>query len=293
MDRDALEREAERLLPELAEVARQPARWRALSDEQLERLLFRQCVLYDLIPDDPRRTEDLMQLYALCAERLPLEARGRVLEAVADECAKLEHAPNGLLPFLYRDPEPSVVAGASLQSAVLFPLEDGDPLTGPRTMHRIAGEMADDHLRGGILAGLLLLGDRRVTALLHGCWRTLGDDAADILAQARSGVVQAAHVEFLLDALEAQRDHDARVGTWAGGLVQLRTTARHPRVVDVERKLPVWAHDARPPVRVLREWTFEDYAATAMAPRLHTLAAREAEPRVLPAVLEAWGVAQP
>jgi hypothetical protein len=288
MDRDAVEREAEKLMPDLAAVARQPARWRALSDEQLERLLLRQCVLYDLFPDDRRRSDDLTQLYALAVDRLPLETRGRVLDAVAERCAQLAHPPNGLLPFLYRDPEPSIVAAAALHSAVLFPRDDDDPLTGPKTIRHVADEAADDAVRGAMLAGLVLLGDRRVMPLLAGCWERLGHAGVDALTQARSGIVHAAHVGFLLDALEAQPE--AHWGAWAAALIQLRTTARVPKVVDVERALPVWSGGG-PPVRVLRDWTFDAFAAL-IAPRLRALAAREtSDPRVIPAVLEAWDVA--
>jgi hypothetical protein len=288
MDREALEREAEKLMPDLAAVARQPARWRALSDEQLERLLLRQCVLYDLFPDDRRRTDDLMQLYALAVDRLPLEARGRVLDAVADRSAQLAHAPNGLLPFLYRDPEPSIVAAATLQGALLFPLDDDDPLTGPKTMRRLVDQVGDHAVRGAILGGLLLLGDRRVMPLLARCWDDLDHAGIDALTQARSGVVHAAHVDFLLDALESQPE--SHWGAWAAALIQLRTTARVAKVVDVERVFPAWSATG-PPVRVVHEWPFDAFAAR-IAPRLRALAGREtADPRVIPAVLEAWGLA--
>lgn len=274
-------------MADLAPVAGDPERWPALPSADLERLLFRQCVLFDLLPDERERIAPLMRLYRLGVERLDVDTRSRLLARVGTQIEQLEHAPNGLLPFLYEDPHPAVVSAASLQSAVLMPLRGDDPLTGPRTMIEMADQLDDEQRRGHVLGGLLLLGDRRVTALVEPRLATLSPEGLVALALPVSGVLHAAHVELLLAALERLPEH--AWGGIAAGLARVRETARDARVVDVERKLPVWAHDGRPAVRVLREWTAAAYA-DEIAPRLRRLAAREHEPRVLPSVMAAWGI---
>ena len=287
-DRDEVRRRSEQLMADLAPAADDPGRWTSLPAGDLERLLFRQCVLFDLLADERNRIGPLMRLYHVCVERLDVDARSRVLERVGAQIEQLEQAPNGLLPFLYEDPHPAIVSGASLQSAVLMPLRDGDPLSGPRTLCEMADQLGDEQRRGHVLGGLLLLGDRRVLPLLDARLPTFSPEGLVALAHPISGYVHAAHVEFLVGALE--RLPEPSWGGIAAGLVRLRQTARRDTVMDVERKLPSWAHEDGPQVRVLREWPLDAFAAE-IGPRLRALAAREHEPRVLPAVLESWGIA--
>jgi hypothetical protein len=55
----------------------------------------------------------------------------------------------------------------------------------------------------------------------------------------------------------------------------------------VPRNLPL--EDSTKPIEVLQAWALEEYAAI-IAPRLRAVEAREPEPKVMPKVLEAWGI---
>jgi hypothetical protein len=94
-------------------------------------------------------------------------------------------------------------------------------------------------------------------------------------------------IDFYLDWLE-DADEESFGGV-AGTLGRMALSPAVPKVLDVERKFPANAPDGRPPVKIINEWTIEEYGRI-IEPRLRDLARRESEPRVMPAVLEAWGL---
>lgn len=171
-------------------------------------------------------------------------------------------------------------------------------MTGPRTLREMAGNpRISDETRAGILAGLLVLGDRRTLPYLRGCWRLLPplppDRAAALtdprmrLTNATTGVVHASHIEFFLDWLEDA--DESEFGAIAGALVRLARASSYPKVVDIQRRFPATPDDENPVITTLAEWTFNEYGQL-IAPRLLDLGRRENEPKVLPVLLEAWGI---
>jgi prepilin signal peptidase PulO-like enzyme (type II secretory pathway) len=198
--------------------------------------------------------------------------------------------PMALFPFIMEDPASGVVSTATLEYAQLVPLERGDLLTGPREVLRHAQLVPEQERRGAMLAGLLMLGDRRVVDLLRESWRRLSPEGRRPLTDATSSCAYAAVVDFYLEWLEGRPD-EGDVGSIAGALARIALNSTPSLVLDVERDLPTTAvvGEGRPPVRILTRWTIPEYGRT-MAPRLRALVAREQEPRVLPLVLEAWGI---
>ena len=168
-----------------------------------------------------------------------------------------------------------------------MPLEDGDEMTGPRTLVRMAAHADDDGARIGLLSGLLQLGDRRVLPLLASVWDVLEPESRSAMAAlpSPSKLAFAASVEFWLGALEAGEP------AAADALVRLAREAEPPRVLDVLRKFPAHAADDRDEISVLDNMSITEYGAR-MAPRLAALGAEHVLAGRLADVRAAWGVGE-
>lgn len=288
-------------LDQLDRLLARPADWPELEPDLLRHLLFYQCLSYGINPDDdevPRVTA----LARLAVERLHPAIRRQVVLQVARAVERLhrEHEirdgagyTNGLLPFLVEDHDPSVVAAAACEMAILLPLEDGDPMSGPRYVRSFIAEIARDDSRAGIIAGLLSLGDKRVDPLVARAWRDLGDEGRQSLAL----LIQAVHglhagtVKFLLDWLE---DEAASPGTPSFGMVAATMAraglhAADSGVVDVVRAFPVIAAPEGKPFRVVRTWSREELRPI-LRRRLERLAAADPPSELIASVLRCWGL---
>lgn len=285
---------------ELEALLAEPGRWPGLDPEKLAHLLFYQCLSYGLQPDE-EKIPALMALHRAGVERLHPASRrqlvvrlARAIERVHREHELREGAgcTNGLLPFLLDDPDPSVVSSAASEMALLLPLENGDPLTGPRYVRTLIDEVAGEDARAGIVAGLLQLGDERVGPLVAGAWRLLGDEGRQTLAllvQAFKGV-HALLVEFLVSWLEdeAAAPQAAAFGMVAATLARAGRHASEHGVTEVRRKFPVSEAPAGEPYEEVRELQVEALAP-ALGERLGRLARAERPPRLMPHVLSYWG----
>jgi|GEM_PF-1212058 len=233
--------------------------------------------------------EEFRPFYWYVAERTTIAQRLEILVNLSGAVERFEAGIATLLPFLCADEETSVVSTAAMNLSVLIPSQKGDLLTGPKDVLRFLEGSDTDNTRVGILQGVLLLGDRRVLPLLDRCWERLGREGRRLLAHSWSGFVYASTIEFLLDWLE-KTDDERDYGSIAAALVLNVTRPKGtPFVLDVERKFPANCEEKGPPVRFLRQWTFEEYGKI-IAPRLLSIAAAETGEKVIPHVLAAWGI---
>ena len=102
-----------------------------------------------------------------------VDAQDRLLLCQAMNDAISSHQGHGfeaLLPFIVVDPDPQVVANAALKTAVLFPARHSDHLEGPRFVAHLTRGREHPKRCGAILGGLMLLGDERLTPLIHDTW---------------------------------------------------------------------------------------------------------------------------
>ncbi|MFN8587001.1 MAG: hypothetical protein U0704_04290 [Candidatus Eisenbacteria bacterium] len=258
---------AEGALRELAALAADPERWPSLDEDTLLLVVFQQA-LHWAHSQDPQAAEALALLYPYLVTRVDeaerLELQDRIVSAVEEG-----HVPvAALAPFLQHEPAPVAVALAAVSFATLMPLEDGDELTGPRTLMRMASHADDEGARVGLLAGLLQLGDARVLPLLAPVWDALEPESRVRLATlpSPSKLVFAATVEFWMRALEAGE------GCAADALVRLAREAEPPRVLALERKFPANAPDDRDEITVLDDRSLAEQGAL-LAPRLAALPA--------------------
>ena len=105
-----------------------------------------------------------------------VDAQDRLLLCQAMNDAISSHQGHGfeaLLPFIVVDPDPQVVANAALKTAVLFPARHTDHLEGPRFVAHLMRGREHPKRCGAILGGLMLLGDERLTPLIHDTWDCL------------------------------------------------------------------------------------------------------------------------
>jgi hypothetical protein len=226
-------------------------------------------------------------LYAVVAERLSLDRRQELRVRVSDSIAAGQASVNSLNVFLAEDPEIAVISSAALDFAVLGPAGD-DPLRCPRFLYQQATQHTWPRVRVGILIGLLLLGDKRVTHLIAECWRALPTDERQRLAGAWSGYVYAAVVEFLLDWLAEEADPTVCAAI-ATNLTKMPASALAPHVLDIERAFPLTAAPPGQPVRTLGDWTFPEYGAI-VARRLHAVAGLQHASALLPDINRAWAI---
>lgn len=273
----------------LREYADQPERWQELHRHDLAQLAMLEALRFATGELD--RGDVATQLYELMIERLTVEERVALLQSVAAAIFESHGPASGLLPFLLSDPAHKVISTAALEYALLAPVEDDDLLSGPRGLLNFARLVAREPERcAALLAGLVILGDRRILPLLHGSWELLGGDAEATrsLVNARTHWQSAAQIEFLLDWLEAMliAEDEGTFGIVAAGLYNI--AKRGVEVEDAERVFPIWSTTGEQTV-YLAQWSFEEYARV-IEPRLRDISERESDPKIIPVVLEAWGL---
>ena len=266
-----------------------PRRWLELEPGDLARLVETALTIYASLGAEPM-IRLLQVLYPAYARVTTVERRMGWYRAAMTRVTEEGRHAGALLPWVFAEPAIEIVSSAALDYAVLLPLEDGDPMTGPKAVVSIF-ETAAAACPAGLFAGLRLLGDDRVNALLAPLRRTLSEDEVADVCAARTGFVFAAMVDFLIDWLEeAETDgEDGRFGTVAASLVRVVGTMAMPDVIDGRRRFPA----PRVGTDLLEPgWERVPLArfAERIRPRLEAIADREDEPRVMPSVLEAWGL---
>lgn len=262
-------------------------RWarRSSEYESLRFRLFRACLEFGA-ELDPRTADETEEAYRRFADRSSDDARSRLMTEVACTVEEGVGSVCSLLPFVLFEEEPRVIQRAAFETALLMPLRDGDPMTGPLEAFRIARDMDDERMRAAVLSGILLLGDRRALPLVRDTWRVLGTEGRRVLMDAWSGYVFASTIEFYLAWLEDASPAD--VHGIAEAIAGMPARAVHPAVVSLERVFPITDSPLHP-VRVLGEWSFDEFGAM-LAPRLRDIERRENEPKAVPLIREAWGI---
>jgi hypothetical protein len=258
----------------------------ALSDTQLIEFVYLAAVAYGLVCDLDLIPK-LVSLYELFARRINLDERTATYRAVENVVEEYGTSVNALLPFMFEEPEISLASTATLDFAVLCPLDNDDPLTGPRFVLREFEEGAAE-CRPGLFAGLLLLGDRRVTRLLWKHRDSLTREEVKLLVGAQSGFLFAATIEFYLDWLEERDgDHDDGIfGSLASGLMTMRQRTLSDTVLDAERIFPAQI-EAGSTIR--RRYTIDEYTQI-IRDRLIAIEEKEVAPKIMHHALEAWGI---
>ena len=263
-----------------------PNAYARFTDDDLDKFTFWAIGVYgmtghvDLIPK-------LQGVYGLFQQRIPREQRLQNYLATQYLVEGHQASLNALLPYLFQDSDPGIVSTVAIDYAVLHPLKNGDPLTGPKDLlgHIPAGNL---HNSAAALGGLLLLGDQRVMELIRPLRNQLDWNQAETVTKCWNRFITAALVEFYVSWLEELTgEYDGPVfGLVAGALARLVNEAEEPVVRSIERVFPSTPENA---IRVLRSWSLKEYAAMLMT-RLKAIAMWEKDPKVMPDVLRIWSL---
>lgn len=146
---------------------------------------------------------------------------------------------------------------------------------------------------GGILAGLLNIGDERSLPLLISARDSLTEDAVKVAARCTNGFPTRMAYEFWIDWLESLiADGNTEQGVFgcaATALPWLRRQARMDSVRTVRRNFGYRPEAGEEPLEIIEDVPFEAFAAR-ISERLYVLEEEEPAPKVMSDVLIAMGL---
>ena len=265
--------------------------WESLPGPQLVAAAFVRILDFARTPSDDGFVP-VEALYRIVVRRLSVEQRLMLESRVCEYICEVPRYALALLVLTLLEPDPRVSSTAVIDFTMVVPRIKGDPLTGPNLLaHDLRSGSLTPGQQRAVLTGLVLLGDERVLPLVRGGWRLLeAPEERRLLAAAASGSVSTLLIEFLLDWLEHTTD-ERDIGAIAGAMVRMPAISRHGGVVREERTFPASEAEKRgdSPIRYLAMWQFDEYLEV-IRPRLEAVIAREPEPKVLPAIIEAWSL---
>jgi hypothetical protein len=221
----------------------------------------------------------------------PVEHREEIYEILLDRAEKGGASPNVLLPFIGSEPWGPLASRATIDFCMVVAITTGVPDAG---IHAVGSIMGSDHAvnRGAIFGGLLCLGDRRAHSALLKVRDQLEPNEVDQAVRIHTGFVSAATIEFYVDWMEERLQvSDERIfGALAAGMHNQISAARVPAVLTGQRAIPPGALPEDVEERMEAWVPLASYAAQ-IAARLRALEAAETHPKLMPEILEAWGLA--
>ena len=270
----------------LIDLLDKPQEYELLTDKDLDMFVFFAVGLYGMTARIDLISK-IIPLYELYVKRIPPSQRIENYKASSAEIINGKMHPIGLAPYLCLDNDIGIVSTAALDYSVLCPLENDDPLTGPKTVIDLV-KKGTITLPAAAIGGLLMLGDQRVMELLTETRHGLKKQDIEIIINCRSGYIFKATVDFYLDWLEELTgdNSDKIFGVVAAGFFKLIKGAQEPVVNSIERYFPSTLEKS---ARILSTWPLDEYLNT-LRDRLSEIAQREKEPKVLPYILSALGL---
>lgn len=242
--------------------------------------------------NDPGMIKPLQDLYGMLLDgSMPLDLRQQIYRHAADlQQQATTFSANAYLPFIACEPARGISSSAVIDYVSMAPLTAGDPMSRVRDVTAMIERRFPANV-GAAFGGLLYLGDDRVCRLLIPLRDELTREEIDEAVKCHTGFVSAATIDFLLDWLEGMDGdaQDGHFGSVASGLVLARRSMLVPKVATGRRPFP-FASASQTKVEAMRAFIdIKDYTSR-IAPRLRALERTEPEPKVMPAVMEVWGV---
>lgn len=208
----------------------QPSIWPKLRPDELH-LLMRKMLMQYGKDQDTRRRGDVQQLYELWAKRCTREQRHDLLESLPAEISSERAGWWVLMPFLFVEQHPSVIAAAASFVIALYPGEE-TPLDGARFLSEQLHRLPEGHpVRTGVLGSLLFTGDSRIAVLVRGQWRALTPQQRLRLLSATPPLCSVGLMEFLVEWLEHSEDTQ-ELNAIVKMMGRVGNNAQHPGVID-------------------------------------------------------------
>ena len=262
-----------------------PEAYCILATEELKQLVLLKCVEYG-VTQDSSRISTLFALYRHAMEILDVNER---LELLTEFCGMTEERQGeghmGIMMFLAADNTYAVCSSAALSLSVLFDPKDQGELAGPSfVVNSVVNRNNDPLTQGASLAGVLLLGDRRLLPLLQEAWNQIEEEAQLEITNAKASLASEGLVEFWLFVLESGCS-ESIFGSTVAALAKMPAITKVPFVVEIQRLFPAYAGGE--PMMILRQTSFSDYL-NQIRPRLEALEQVESEPKLIPRIYEIW-----
>lgn len=200
-------------------------------------------------------------------------------------------ASTTFLPFLLEETERGLASTASLDFVSLGKIDEGaDEMLLPKFVVGMI-ERKTVKNRGAVLGGLLGTGDPRVCSLLWDIRHILEEDEINEACRCHTGFISAATVDFYLRWLEeiVHSGSESLFGKLASGLALLRRNPQAEYVFTGFRPFPYSSTEGDELRDLHNPVPIDDYTRE-IAPRMIRLTEEEPEPKVMPEVLEIWGI---
>jgi|GEM_PF-1228557 len=218
-------------------------------------------------------------------DRLQLEAR------IREQMENRTVSGNGLMPFLYADDNRTVVSSATIDLAMIPEPFDDNPIYWPQNILRdLVSGMGE--CRGGILGGLICLGDRRVNQLIETVWDFFDDDDIGEAAQCNTAWASLGAFDLWLNLGESLanegKTETGRFGHVMSALLLLTRAAKDGVFQDIQRNFGYLFNEsaALRPLEFLGEYPFDDMLLE-YEKRLTVIADLEQDPKLALDVLRA------
>ena len=255
--------------------------------------LFESLVTYGLSSDESM-IDGLRRQYLTAVGETTDEERSGLMIALISHVEQRRLHANTLNPFLVVEPSPRLVSMAALHLVACYPdTTTQDPLHGVREITSLAQDALTrgEELRAaGMLLGMLQIGDRRINDQLGECWRWFGPAGRSLLAKVGSEFPKAATIDWLLNWLEQCEGNE--FGAVAGTVARHGQRAAAIGVTEIRRALPIWDVPDDRVIQVLQSWSQAEFASR-IAEQLAQLARHEEGDRIMPDVLQCWGLGMP
>jgi hypothetical protein len=271
------------------------AAWPPPRSPELEELLVKGVLVYGLL-SDATHIQKLAAFYQYCIEHLEFDIRAGIYRYLYKTVEDGKTSTNTLMPFLFVETEPTLVAEAVIDFCTIAKAHPDDALSRCRDVCRWISEDRAAN-RAGMFGGLVCLGDARVMKLLDELKWTLTEDEVGVVARSASTTPTIACVEFWLSWIEEivyrRPERASLLGHVASGLAILERRRGIKVYPAVERNFghaaPIEGCAAKFGLRVLEELTPREVAAR-YAERMYALEAAEPAPKLMSMVLVCFGL---
>lgn len=266
------------------------AAWTELEDEELAAYVTTELLLYGLL-HNADAIPKLRRLYPYVVQRLSKEDRLQIQMGMIEIVESGKSSALAFLPIVICDPDVSAASTATINLLATSELMK----TGlPYGLMELYALFERDGIanKGAVFGAVAAFGDKRIRISLDILKAHLDVDDVQVAATISTGLITNSAMDFWLSWAEELVDRtdpmsEGIVGYIASALVIALRRSATGSVVEIERHYPSFRTDE--PIRVLQDWSHEDYAQL-IADRLYDLEARERPPKVFSHVLQSWNL---
>lgn len=192
--------------------------------------------------------------------------------------------------FMVVERSKRIVSTATIDYVSMGSVIDDDPMSRPRDALELVKNKIPEN-PAAVIGGLLALGDPRVCELLRPLRSHLSDKDIAIIGKCHSGFVARCTVTFYIEWLEAlvvgsDEETETQFGLVAAALYNLFRGNQFPFIADGLRPFPAPVDGKWQTLQMEDPTDF----AISISQRLLRIEERESLPRIMPAVIRAFGL---